>query len=524
MDEMTRTQVTIRYLSAAVNRDDAFQQKITWLSQLEDDNLVQLYELIDNGADAAIVAEYFDGVPLRRLLGDPLDAESAVVVLSDVLLGLTSAHAKGVIHGDITPDRVLIAPDGRAKIADFCLGVPGGKGAPAGDPKYQAPERWQGSPQSPQADIYAATAVFVECLTGRPVFTGSVNALAKAHAGNPIPVSDIPGPLRSLVLRGLAKEPAKRPATAADFLTELDEAVSPVFGADWEKRSRARVRELAQRAATAPSSPGTSRPNARTVTSTPVVSETSSRPPLVGAGAAVAVAVAAVAFYGLRDGDDASAASSPSVAATSAAVSAGPTSTPPPKFVIDGPGLADKITTAATAKRTATVNFRLTSGKNVTTATGGMVLTDSDLKVNLTGPRPYTRKPALIVGGSVYVQTGAKWQKLPLGPKAKGYAALASQTRYGASLDSLTALLTGSETFERTGTRYTGTLPVAPASIAAIVPTYKKPKVTYELQMASAWLPKQLKVTVLAPGKPKITFTVVYGGWGGKLTIKPPKT
>ncbi|WP_344836414.1 serine/threonine-protein kinase [Actinocorallia longicatena] len=525
MDEMTKTQVTIRYLSAAVSRDDAFQQRITWLSQLEDDNLVQVYELIENGGEAAIVAEYFDGVPLRRLLGDPLDAESAVVVLSDVLFGLAAAHAKGIIHGDITPDRVQIAPDGRAKLADFCLAVPGGKGAPAGNPAYQAPERWQGSPQSAQADIYAATAVFVECLTGRPVFSGSANAIGKAHANSPIPVGDIPGPLRPLVLRGLAKEADKRPGGAADFLTELDEAVSPVFGADWEKRSRARVRELAHRAATAPA-PTSSTPRAKVVSSAPASASSSRRPLMLAAGGLVAVGVVAAAVYGAKN-KDAEAGPSPTMAITTAPVppaTGDPTTTPSPVTPVaelTGPDLADKISSAAAAKGYATISFRLISGRNVTTASGGVKIKGTDLKVNLTGPKPYLKRPAFVVGDYAYVQQGLKWQKLPLGAKAKGYGVLATQTRWGVSLDALTALLGASETFDRKGSRFIGTVPT-PSGLSAIAPGYKKPKVGYELVMGSGSLPKQLKITITAAGKPRISLTTVYGGWGAKQTIKAP--
>jgi len=252
---MTKTEVTIRYLPPALDRDEDFDRRINLLAQLEDDNLVQVYELVtsQDGTEAAVVSEYFEGVPLRRLLTDPLDPESAVVVFSDILLGLAAAHEKKIMHGDCSPDKVLIAPDGRAKLADLCIAVPHGRGAPAGDPVYQAPERWQGSPPTPQTDIYAATGVFVECLTGRRLFpASSIGALNRAHSNAAIPVIDVPGPLRPLVLHGLAKEADNRPTSAAEFLTELVDAVSPVFGADWEKRGRARVRELAQRAATAP--------------------------------------------------------------------------------------------------------------------------------------------------------------------------------------------------------------------------------------------------------------------------------
>ena len=68
VDDLTKTQVTIRYLAASLSRDDAFQQRLSWLSQLEDDNLAQVYELVEDGGDAAVVGEYVEGVSLRAPL------------------------------------------------------------------------------------------------------------------------------------------------------------------------------------------------------------------------------------------------------------------------------------------------------------------------------------------------------------------------------------------------------------------------------------------------------------------------
>lgn len=537
VDELTRTQVTIRYLAAGLVRDDAFQQRMSWLSQLEDDNLVQVYELVDNGADAAIVSEYFEGVPLRRLLTSSLDPESAVVILSDILLGLTAAHAKGIVHGDCNPDRVLIAPDGRAKLNDLCIAVSTGKGAPAGNPAYQAPERWQGSPQSPQADIYAATAVFVECLTGRRLFPGtSTNALGKAHTNSPIPVVDVPGPLRSLVLRGLAKEPGKRPDSAPDFLTELDDAVSPVFGADWEKRGRARIRELAQRSATAASlnpqkgsaasTPARQAPKQQKAApgpaETPVApaeDEPTRHPKLLVGGIAAALFLASAAAYAMNgDGDKAQAGPTPTTS-TSKSAAAVPTTTEVSKE-LTGADLAKKISTGVLSKGTAAVSIRRVTGRQTTTAQGGVQFPQADLKVSLSGPGAMIKRQAVLLGSTLYVQNGARWDKLPM--TAKGYPQLANQARWAASLDSLTAVLNGTETITRKGNRFEGAVPSAP-DLTAIAPGYRKAKVKYELLMASGWLPKQIKLTITAPGKPKITVTTTYSNWGANLNLKPPR-
>jgi eukaryotic-like serine/threonine-protein kinase len=84
-----------------------------------------------------------------------------------------------------------------------------------------APEQWRGAPASTAADIYAATAVFFECLTGKAPFSGPLAQLATQHEQAAVPADLIEEPLRPLVARGMAEDPAARPASAADFVAEL---------------------------------------------------------------------------------------------------------------------------------------------------------------------------------------------------------------------------------------------------------------------------------------------------------------
>ncbi|MDX6741766.1 serine/threonine-protein kinase [Actinocorallia sp. A-T 12471] len=523
-DELTGTNVAIRYLPPALPRDGAFAHRMETLSQLEDDNLVQVYQLVTEGDEAAIVSEYFEGVALRRLLTDPLDPESAVVVLSDILLGLAAAHAKGVHHGDVTPDRVLIAPDGRAKLSDLGIAVVQGRGAPAGNPAYQAPERWHGSPQSDRADIYAATAVFVECLTGRRLFPAtSTSGLGKAHNNMAVPVTDVPGPLRPLVLHGLAKSPDDRPGSAADFLAELDDAVSPVFGADWEKRGRARVRELAKRAADAPPPPPQQRSFLAPKKDANGLSQGGARrgPLLLLSGGVAAVLVVGGVAYAANQGGDPEVVVSPT--STPAASTPLATATPLPTPTIeqlDGPGLAGKITTAVDGKDSFALGFKRTSGKESTNASGWVK--NGDLKINLAGPKPFAKRPAIVIGGTAHVQVGANWQKFPVG-KARTYGVLAAHARWGGSVAALTDLLDATETLSRKGnTRWLGTATDV-SGLDDVAPGYKKAKVSYDLTIGTSWLPRQLKLVITAEGKPKITVITTYSKWGGKITIKPPK-
>ncbi len=124
------------------------------------------------------------------------------------------------------------------KIVDFGVVPPVDSMRPgAGTPLYQAPELWDRKPADARTDFYAATATFVECLTGRPPYppAKTMAELRTEHEEAPIPVADIPEPLRDLVSRGLAKDPADRPADAAAFLQSVEHVANMRYGSDWER-------------------------------------------------------------------------------------------------------------------------------------------------------------------------------------------------------------------------------------------------------------------------------------------------
>ena len=145
------------------------------LASLDDPNVVRLYEYVESPSGAAIVMELVDGVSLRDILArqGKTTAEAALVVLQGSLLGLAAAHRRGVVHRDYKPENVLIDGAGASKLTDFGIAARAGDSPiPAGTLVYAPPEQFGGSPATPASDVYAATATFYECLTGRPPFTG----------------------------------------------------------------------------------------------------------------------------------------------------------------------------------------------------------------------------------------------------------------------------------------------------------------------------------------------------------------
>ncbi|MEU0899231.1 serine/threonine-protein kinase [Streptomyces massasporeus] len=250
--EETGVPVAVKYLSESLRTRPGFvhdfRAEARLLGGLESPYVAGLYEYVESPDGAAIVMELVDGVSLRVLLKreGPLDPEAALVILKGSLLGLADAHRIGVVHRDYKPENVLVTPDGCSKLVDFGIAVDAGTSSGvAGTPSYMAPEQWTGAPASPTADVYAATATFFECLTGRKPYLGdNLAELALQHVDAPVPAEDAPEPVRDLVRRGLAKNPEERPARAEDLVAELETAAGTAYGPDWEERGRGRLAAL----------------------------------------------------------------------------------------------------------------------------------------------------------------------------------------------------------------------------------------------------------------------------------------
>ena len=239
-------EVAIKYLHRQLLADPGFaalfRAEAAVLALLDDPNVVRLYEYVESPAGAAIVMELVEGVCLREILSrhGQTTPEAALVVLQGSLLGLAAAHRRGVVHRDYKPENVLIDGAGASKLTDFGIAARAGDSPiPAGTLAYAPPEQFGGSPATPASDVYAATATFYECLTGRPPFTGdSMERLLYQHLAEPVPMEPVPGPLRPLMAAGLAKDPGGRPADGAALVAELRAVAGRTYGPGWEDRGR----------------------------------------------------------------------------------------------------------------------------------------------------------------------------------------------------------------------------------------------------------------------------------------------
>src|SRR5256714_7591701 len=247
--------VAVKYLAARLVADPGFradfQQEARMLAGLQSAHTVRLYEYVETGGEpvsgAAIVMEYVPGASLRKLLASAgavaMPPQAALGILKGSLLGLGAAHGLGVVHRDYKPENVLVRPEGVSVLADFGIAVRAGDLAAGvvGTPPYMAPEQFAGASPSAAADVYAATAVFFECVTGRqPIHVESrdLDSWARAHRTERVPVEVAPASVQTLISRGLAKDPAQRPAQALAFAAELERVAVQAYGPDWERIGR----------------------------------------------------------------------------------------------------------------------------------------------------------------------------------------------------------------------------------------------------------------------------------------------
>jgi serine/threonine-protein kinase len=145
------------------------------------------------------------------------------------------------VHRDVRPDAVILDTGGTAILRDAGIPAPPlHHGWRAGTPQYMAPELWAGQTHTIATDLYAATGVVVDALTGHPPYRGTdLTWLGVQHAQGALPSEAVPMMARALVISGLAKDPHDRPASAALFRRDVDTAGTTFLGPGWRDRGRA---------------------------------------------------------------------------------------------------------------------------------------------------------------------------------------------------------------------------------------------------------------------------------------------
>jgi predicted Ser/Thr protein kinase len=246
-DRRLHREVAVKVISGSGAREPSNRKRIERearaLAAAHHPNIVAVYDYgeapEDTGRDGDvvpyIVMELVDGPDLQRYVRDrgPLPVDEVRAVLRGVLDGVERAHDAGVVHGDLKSGNVFVGSHG-PKVGDFgvarILGQETGTTTVAATPTYAAPEILRGERATAASDVYSASCLAFELLTGRPPYEGANGwEVAQKHLEAPPPRlrslrSDVPRDLEDAITRGMEKDPRRRFASAAAFATAIGSA------------------------------------------------------------------------------------------------------------------------------------------------------------------------------------------------------------------------------------------------------------------------------------------------------------
>ena len=244
LDTRLDRQVAVKIMHPHLANDEAFVSRFIKEAKataaLSHPNIVSIQDQGWNqgGVPAVfIVMELVEGSTLRDLINEqaPLSIENFFRYLNPVVSALAAAHQIGIVHRDIKPENILIAQDGRVKVADFGLAVGAVIGQTLtaessvvlGSVSYLSPEQVQRGVADARSDIYALGIVVFEMLTGKKPYEGQTPIqIAYKHVNERIPNlrevnSTIPQEVADLIYAATAPNPDDRPKDAQAFLSQL---------------------------------------------------------------------------------------------------------------------------------------------------------------------------------------------------------------------------------------------------------------------------------------------------------------
>ncbi|MGY1696253.1 protein kinase [Geodermatophilus sp. SYSU D00814] len=245
-DTLLERTVAVKLLRREFTGDPAFLQRFRAEARhaalLNDPHIAAVHDYGEaegpTGTLPYLVMELVHGTPLSDLLVQRgrLDVALTLRIVRQTAAALAAAHAAGVVHRDVKPANVLVTADGDVKITDFGIAWSASSlhltrtGQVLGTAHYLSPEQADGVPASPASDVYALGVVAYQCLAGRVPFDGEGPvqiALAKIRQPAPPLPPDVPGDVRDLVARAMARDPAARFPDGAALRDAVD-ALTPV--------------------------------------------------------------------------------------------------------------------------------------------------------------------------------------------------------------------------------------------------------------------------------------------------------
>ncbi|MCI9279602.1 MAG: Stk1 family PASTA domain-containing Ser/Thr kinase [Bacilli bacterium] len=238
-DTILDRNVAVKLLRGDLSSDEKFvrrfRREALSASSLNHPNIVEVYDVGEEGGDYYIVMEYIEGKHLKDLIKKrgKLTISEVVDIMMQITDGMSLAHDSYIIHRDIKPQNIMILENGLVKITDFGISTAMNAtqltqtNSVMGSVHYIPPEQASGKGSSLQSDIYSMGIVMYELLTGKLPFRGD-NAveIALKHLKEPIPnikeeLPSLPNSLINIILKSTAKNPKNRYNDAREMHEDL---------------------------------------------------------------------------------------------------------------------------------------------------------------------------------------------------------------------------------------------------------------------------------------------------------------
>jgi len=227
-------EVAIKALKPSIALDSQFaarfEREARFMASLQHENILHVYDFVNDGNALYIVMEYVQGIDLYDLLqtSQRLSVEIAAIIALQVARALDYAHFRGIIHRDIKPANIIISHRGEVKLMDFgiardhALADLTETGTGVGTPSYMSPEQILGDKLDFRSDIFSLGIVLYQMLTGAKPFVEDesrtvmqkirLDRYVAAHKIAP----EVPSSLERILARCMEKLPANRyPSTQA---------------------------------------------------------------------------------------------------------------------------------------------------------------------------------------------------------------------------------------------------------------------------------------------------------------------
>ncbi len=204
---------------------ERFQAEASMLSRLKHDQIAQFLDLFVEDHRAYLVLEHIDGQTLKDLVlsQGPMPEAQVIELASQICNILAYLHNQEppVIHRDISPDNIMLGPDGKAKLIDFSVAQElssGVTGSVVGKPNYISPEQFRGKPTN-ASDLYSLGATLFFLLTAKE--PPPITVLHPAELNDKTSAAKTSDSLDAIVARSTQQELEKRYAKAEELLEDL---------------------------------------------------------------------------------------------------------------------------------------------------------------------------------------------------------------------------------------------------------------------------------------------------------------